>query len=203
MSADLPPVPVRRSRPLALVRMGPVLLLYAAMSMAAVAWGLLRGPPDLITPDAVPMGPWAANACGLGLGLAAVLLSRGLLVRVGRVRHLSLRMARLLGPLDGPTILVLAVVSAVAEELLFRGAMQPTLGLVPSALIFGGLHIGPDRSFWPWTLNAAVMGLALGGLVWGTGSVLPAVLAHFTINFFNFHQLERLRRALDEAPSPC
>lgn len=181
-------------RPLALARMGPVLLLYAAMALGAVVWGWLRGAPDLLTPDPVPLDPWLGAACGLGLGASAVLLARGLLVRVPRVRSLSLRMARLLGPLDGVTILVLAAVSAVAEELLFRGAAQPTLGVVPTALIFGGLHIGPDRSFWPWTLNAVVMGLALGVLVWATGSVLPAVLAHFTINYFNFHQLERLRR---------
>ena len=45
----------------------------------------------------------------------------------------------------------------------------------------------------PWTIFALVLGFALGGLLLLTGSLLAPILAHFTINYFNLHQIEGLR----------
>lgn len=130
-------------------------------------------------------------AAGAGTGLAVVGLSQ-LIQRFEWARQLSAAMRKLLGELDGVSILVIAVFSALGEEMLFRGLLQPSIGIVWSSLIFGLLHIGPGRRFLPWTIMAIGMGFVFGGLYYVTGNLLAPILAHFTINFFNLHALVRL-----------
>ncbi len=79
-------------------------------------------------------------------------------------------------------LLVLAVVPAICEELLFRGFLQTGLvrvlggegrGVVVSALLFAAFHLDP----WRFT-GVFVLGLFLGTLVVRSGSLWPAVVAH-------------------------
>ncbi|MAD60052.1 MAG: hypothetical protein CMH49_00880 [Myxococcales bacterium] len=89
----------------------------------------------------------------------------------------------------------LAVMSALAEEVIFRGWLQDYLGLVWTSVIFGLLHIPPQRSHWPWTLSALLMGFAFGGLYEWRASVTAPFIAHFTINYFNLHALAELKHS--------
>jgi sodium transport system permease protein len=87
------------------------------------------------------------------------------------------------------TVLTLAVMPAVCEELLFRGwalsafvGSRPTMrraaiAVVAQAAAFAAFHLLPERM--PQTF---VMGLVLGGLVLATGSILPAIVAHAVHN---------------------
>ncbi|MGE5184856.1 MAG: lysostaphin resistance A-like protein, partial [Acidobacteriota bacterium] len=103
----------------------------------------------------------------------------------------------LLGPLTGREILILAIASAIGEELLFRGALMPWLGVWWQGLVFALLHVGPGRRFLPWTASALVLGIAFGGLAVWTGNLGGPIAAHFTINFLNlrFIVTEPLRPA--------
>ena len=89
----------------------------------------------------------------------------------------------------------LAVMSALAEEVIFRGWLQNYLGLVWTSIIFGLLHIPPQRSHWPWTLSALIMGFAFGALYEWRASVTAPFIAHFTINYFNLHALAELKQS--------
>ena len=130
-------------------------------------------------------------AVGAGCGLAVVALSRVLERAFAWARELGDAMGELLGKLDSRTILVVAVFSALGEEMLFRGLLQPSIGLVWSSLIFGLLHVGPGRRYIPWTVMAVGMGFAFGGMFFYTGNLLAPILAHFTINYFNLHAIAR------------
>ena len=77
----------------------------------------------------------------------------------------------------------LAVVSSFGEEILFRGALQPILGIWLTSIGFGFLHLDPDGGVSVWTAWAMVAGLLLGTIVDVTGSLWPAILVHFLINF--------------------
>ena len=112
-------------------------------------------------------------------------------------RNLHRSCRSLLGRLTGREILVLALASSVGEELLFRGALQPVLGLWLQALVFALLHIGPGWRFVPWTAWAFVMGLCFGLLFQWTGDLGGPIVAHFTINFLNLHYISRV-----ELPAP-
>ena len=94
------------------------------------------------------------------------------------------------------TVLLLAAVTAGAEELFFRGALMPLLGLVAQALLFGLFHPVPRRA-WAYPAFAAVAGLTFGALTLATGSLVPAMVAHFGINL---QGLWEVRRRDEEPP---
>ncbi|MBI1951928.1 MAG: CPBP family intramembrane metalloprotease [Acidobacteria bacterium] len=79
-------------------------------------------------------------------------------------------------------LLIVAVVPAVCEEILFRGFVHSGLvrefesapkAILAGAFVFAGFHLNP------WRFSVLlVIGLFLGYLVHRTGSLLPAMLAH-------------------------
>ncbi|MGF1467462.1 MAG: type II CAAX prenyl endopeptidase Rce1 family protein [Sandaracinaceae bacterium] len=135
------------------------------------------------------MATGVSLALGAVLALVAVLGARWSVRRYGWARTLHVELRRLLGPLPVPTALAFALTSALGEELLFRGALQPWLGYVPASVLFGLLHVGPDRRFVPWTVQAVGMGFALGAIVQVSGVLWGAVLAHAVVNFVNLRFL--------------
>lgn len=83
-------------------------------------------------------------------------------------------------------ILCIALLAPVAEELLFRGAIQqrlfrlwqrPSWAIAGSALIFGLAHLNPMQI--PF---AILMGLALGTVYQQTGSLLFCIVMHIVNN---------------------
>jgi membrane protease YdiL (CAAX protease family) len=100
--------------------------------------------------------------------------------------------------LDGvASLTAIALVPACCEELLFRGVLLPSLarswgpavGVLGSAVLFGLIHLMPvstgDVSFYrvPFAFSVGV-GLAILRL--RTGSLLPSILAHATLNTITF-----------------
>jgi membrane protease YdiL (CAAX protease family) len=79
-----------------------------------------------------------------------------------------------------PQALLLSLPVAIGEEIFFRGALQPVLGLVPTSLFFTALHA--QYGFTPALVSLFVVGLALGVLARRRGTV-AAILAHFVFNF--------------------
>ena len=81
------------------------------------------------------------------------------------------------GDLSALEITVISLAAGVGEELLFRGVLQPELGLVPASVIFGLLHMGGSGTlaFGCWVM---VIGGALGGLAVWTGGLLAPIVAH-------------------------
>jgi hypothetical protein len=141
----------------------------------------------------------AALAKGLGaaavIGAAVVLASHHIARRTGWGRRLHAEFHALLGALDSRRILLLALLSAGGEEVLFRGVLQPRLGLWAATSLFAALHVPLRRSLVPWTAFAFAIGAVLGLLTEWAGSLWPAVLLHFLVNYFNLHDLA-------EAPAP-
>jgi membrane protease YdiL (CAAX protease family) len=145
----------------------------------------------------------------LALGLGAIRTTKVLVRRTRWAERLHIELRGLVGPLSGARIAFFAVTSGVSEELFFRGAMQPLVGLWLAALVFGAVHIGPNKAFLPWTLWAALMGLLFGVLFQATGSLVGPVVAHVLINYENLHYLvsydpvtiARERRITPEAPT--
>lgn len=166
-------------------------LFYAGILGAALLWGWLRGDVNVfVLPPGDPVAPELHWRVGLGVGGGLLFVATArVFARFAWAQRLEAEFRRLLGPLRLRHVTVLALLSAVAEEAFFRGAMQPTLGLVPTSLVFGLMHIGPGRAFWPWTATALAAGFALGGITELTGDLLAAILAHFTVNYFHLWRI--------------
>ena len=75
---------------------------------------------------------------------------------------------------------LVAFFSSVGEEIAFRGALQPVLGLWPTTLLFALAHL--QYQFSPAALIILVVGAVLGLLRRYFGTV-SAIAAHFLYNF--------------------
>jgi uncharacterized protein len=82
-------------------------------------------------------------------------------------------------------ILVVALVPAISEEVLFRGLVQRNFefsfglagGGIAAGIIFGLYHLNPFS-----LVPLMVLGILFGLLVYKTGSILSAMVAHFVNN---------------------
>jgi membrane protease YdiL (CAAX protease family) len=167
-----------------------VLVLYLALASAGIAWSSLRGDASVWRfPGEENPQTLAGVLAGLFIGLGFVFASRYATHRFewGRALHRDLR--ALLGPLPGAEILVLAVASAVGEEIFFRGALLPAIGIWASSGIFALLHVGPKLRFLPWTISSFVAGMVFGQLFLWSGDLGGPVVAHFTVNALNLRYL--------------
>ena len=169
--------------------------LYGVLLIGAMLWSYLR------TGRVVPETLWRGRTWeSLGLGLllaAAVILVSDVVMRRRLLHWFAVEVRTLLGPVDWSTALYLALLSGVGEEILFRGVMQPAIGYVATSLIFGLVHIGPDRRYLVWTAFAVVMGVLLGGTLLITGSLVGPLVAHVLINAVNLRRIGRLELPAD------
>jgi len=165
-------------------------LLFAPSLVLGVlggVWVLLRPWPYSV--DTGPAGQVLAGVLSAALLLgAAWLLER----TVPSFRYASRLMESALRAVSLPawTTLLLAAATAGAEELFFRGGLLPLVGVVPQALLFGLFHPVPRRA-WAYPAFAAVAGLVFGGLTLATGSLLPAMVAHFAVNLQGLWEVRR------------
>ena len=118
-------------------------------------------------------------------------------------RHASRLLERALSPirLSLPFIFFLAAASSVAEELFFRGLLMPLVGVWGQALLFGLLHPATRRG-WSYTAFTFVAGLAFGYATLHTGSLFPAIAAHFLINLQGFWEVRQLQKRKRSAAVP-
>ena len=93
------------------------------------------------------------------------------------------------GALAAGGLLVLVILPAVGEELVFRGSLQPLLGRIlgrphaavwVSALIFSAIH-----GQWLGFVPRCLLGALFGYLALWTGSLWPSVLAHLSNNLLS------------------
>jgi membrane protease YdiL (CAAX protease family) len=152
---------------------------YAALLLAAVVVGSLGGQNAIALGNSPVFGLFVGVISACGTVALGVLLYRLL----PALRRLSDELAPHL--VDGAKrrdLVLLSIFSGVGEEALFRGALQPEIGLVASSLLFGVLHVGPDRRYLVWTLWAVAAGFLFGLLYLWTGGILAPVTAHVMHN---------------------
>jgi membrane protease YdiL (CAAX protease family) len=175
-----------------LSRASLVIGLYGGMALLALVLAAGRGNPDLYR-IGDPSAFMLVGGLGLGIavGLGVVGLTRLATRHFQWARDLHASFHDLLGPLTTREIVILALASSIGEELLFRGALLPWLGVWIQAVVFALLHVGPKKRFLPWTASALVLGIAFGWLTVWTGSLGAPIAAHFTINFLNLRFIVR------------
>ncbi|MFH1129751.1 MAG: type II CAAX endopeptidase family protein [Pseudomonadota bacterium] len=163
------------------------IIVYSILIAMAFFWGYLAGRPHVLWNPT--KSTWVSCLIGLlagtGFGATFVLLTRAAASKIAWAKELTIWLGSILGPISWRDAFVVAIFSSFGEEMFFRGAMQPNLGLTWTTIIFGLLHVAPRLRFASWTLLAGVLGLLFGiGAIW-TGNLAGPIAAHFVINFFN------------------
>ncbi|MBN2303181.1 MAG: CPBP family intramembrane metalloprotease [Anaerolineae bacterium] len=190
--------PDRRVTPRQLVSYG----LWLGLGMIAAAWIWRGAPGDHLPPHWFPAAHWALDVAlgalvGLGFGLGAWRLLdwvpslkriEELVVTTVDMSMLRYRHAVYVGLLAG-----------IPEEILFRGAIQPTLGLVLTSALFGALH----AITWVYFVYAMIAGMVLGVLAQWRSGLWASVAAHTVIDVVMLALLIRSwrRRGLEHPPS--
>lgn len=138
-----------------------------------------------------------------------VLLGVGILVATGQLfdawfpsfRLHKEQTHRLIGPLSWSSVIILAFLAAAGEELLFRGVMQPYLGLGLTSVLIGFLHFSPQGSFTAWSVYGLLTAMLLGVVFEHTKSLVPGFALHsiVNINFLLKHYFAMKRLAGDVA----
>lgn len=172
------------------------LVFYGALAVAAVVWRMgFYDEPICCAPGAETSDWLQTFDRDLLIGLAAgglVILASDWMTRGTEWGELLARsMAAALGRLSVPDALLLAVASGIAEEMFFRGALQPRAGLLLASLLFGCVHFVPRREFLPWTGFALLAGLLFGSLFEWTGNLTAPIVAHILVNGVNLPALVR------------
>ncbi len=166
-------------------------LFYAVMAAVAALWSSLlpQGMKGLLAlPQTLTVPWWSA-----GLGAAVLLIGSSELAQAQSpaMRVVASEMCETMAPFTWPRAIWFALTSGLAEEALFRGAAQATLGPWLTALVFALLHGGGRRRTLPWAAFALLAGVVLAGLVRVYGSLAPAVVAHVVVNAVNLRRLQR------------
>ncbi|HKW70066.1 MAG TPA: CPBP family intramembrane glutamic endopeptidase [Candidatus Dormibacteraeota bacterium] len=122
----------------------------------------------------------ALAAAGVFFAFAQGIDSLGHAWTPGIARRIDEATNHVFGQLGGPVgIIALAIVPGLCEELLFRGALQPRIGLVATALLFTSIHTQYALSL----DTAAVLAIALGlGLLRKYTNTTTSCTCHVTYN---------------------
>jgi membrane protease YdiL (CAAX protease family) len=79
-------------------------------------------------------------------------------------------------------VILIAIVSGVAEEIFFRGVLQANIGIWLASVVFGLAHIWKKSAIF-YGIYATMLGLLFGGLYVWSGSLWVPILAHVVNNF--------------------
>ena len=138
-----------------------------------------------------PLQPWSWNLRDTGYGMLATLpmlafFFASMRFPLGPLRGIREFLVEHLGPVlhqcTWYDLVLVAAMAGLGEEILFRGLLQPWIGLFASNLVFGVVH-----SVTPlYAVIAAIIGAYLGGLQVATNNLWPPVLAHALYDFVAF-----------------
>jgi len=166
------------------------------LAWAAARW-LGISPLDQLhaTPSAFAVGIVAAVPLLLGLRWT-------LTTATNSVRRLVALVVEQLGPLLAPLswleLLLLAALAGFAEEILFRGVVQPGLARVlpeSGALVIASAAFGLAHFITPtYAVLAGLAGLYLGGLFLLHGSLTAPIVAHTVYDIVALSYVVRLYR---------
>ncbi|HVW25912.1 MAG TPA: CPBP family intramembrane glutamic endopeptidase [Polyangiaceae bacterium] len=169
---------------------------YALLGILALLLvSFWRGGSPLLHPDPwLVLDPSARHVYSALWGVAfaglLVICTRFAVTRFAWARELHAALRPFASGMSLPAIVLIAMLSAFGEEMLFRGLLAPSIGVVPQALIFGAAHQIRGSSRWVWVSWATVVGLALGAMYQLTGSLVGPLAAHAIVNACNLAYLK-------------
>ena len=135
---------------------------------------------------------WRQVLAGLTFGL---ICARGSweIVQLPFMKHSHRLFAGIIAPmrLNMLEILFISVCAGIGEELLFRGGLQPLLGIWPTSILFVLLHGYLNPFNLPLSVYGVYMILVIGvmGLLTEHMGIITAITAHVVVDVYLLYQL--------------
>lgn len=156
------------------------------IGMPLIGWLIARfAEINLMERWSGPAPIWQQLLIGIPVGLAAAYIAK-FIVHRDFMRGVRIRYARMIGDLnlDRSEIIFISVCAGVGEELLFRGVLQPILGVIFTAVLFVAIHGYLNPRDWRISVYGVAMTLIIVGLGFLTElyGVWTAAMAHTLID---------------------
>lgn len=165
---------------------------YGLLALAAVGWCWFTDRESVFWIGAPPTLDSVLAWSGVGALFAGVVIIGSDLAaeRFPIVRDMGGAFEDVLGDISWPEAFLLGLFSAFGEEMLFRGALLPSFGLIGSTVLFALVHWPMERRLFLWPFFAGAVGLAFGWAFETSGHLAGPIVAHFLVNFVNLGMLK-------------
>ncbi len=130
----------------------------------------------------VPPANWLQAAAYSVMGLAAIIsLMLVLSILLSYINYAdNEKVFEKLGEVPLWILPFAVIVAPFTEEMLFRGALVPQIGIIGSSVLFGALHVFYGSVM--EVVGTMLVGIVLAFVFKRTGSVVPCIFAHFVFN---------------------
>lgn len=188
-----------------LARQAATCALFCVAAFAVMTW---RHPADLLADARTGLPLQLQAALVLAATFAAWMAVRCALAWPAIRRRLQVPPALRQLDLSAPRPLQIALCAGIGEELLFRAALLPALGLLLSSTLFALAHgrtalLAPSRrARWLYMAQTLVAGLCLG-LVFQHLGLLVAIGLHVLIDWAGLTLLHARTQDLDRGAQPA
>jgi uncharacterized protein len=137
---------------------------------------------------------WKQILVGISLGISSAAVAHFVL-SMPFMRTVSAKYVNMFSQfkLGWNEILFVSFCAGMGEEILFRGAIQPFIGIILTSIVFVAIHGYLNPKEW----RISVYGIALTGVICALGyatahiGILSAIIAHFMIDVWLLHLLQR------------
>lgn len=131
-----------------------------------------------------------------GLLSGAIIALGGIaIINAAFMRRIHIHYSNLLGrfKLSISEMVLISLCAGVGEELLFRGAVQPFLGIVITAFVFVGIHGYINPMNWRLSIYGLYMtvGISVLGFLSERHGLLTPIIAHTVIDIFLLYYLQK------------
>ncbi|MFM7725783.1 MAG: CPBP family intramembrane glutamic endopeptidase [Flavobacteriales bacterium] len=136
----------------------------------------------------------------------AIALGAHLLIASPLLNQVNSSYARILGrfKLNLSEVVLISLCAGIGEEMLFRGAIQPFLGIPITSILFVAIHGYLNPRDW----RLAIYGLFMtGGIAWlgylaDTRGLLSAMMGHTIIDVYLLLYLQRTAKTIQVTDNP-
>ena len=151
-------------------------------------------------------GEWSAQLIwGSFAGLCIAVVAH-LMIASPLLRDVNTTYARMLGRfrLNFSEVLLISLCAGVGEEILFRGAIQPFLGVAVTSVLFVAVHGYLNPKDWRLSVYGAFMtiGIASLGYLAETRGLLSAIIGHTVIDVYLLLYLQRTAKSIPVTENP-
>ncbi|MDZ4750070.1 MAG: CPBP family intramembrane glutamic endopeptidase [Flavobacteriales bacterium] len=144
---------------------------------------------------------WEQLLIGIGLGIVSAALAH-VVLSLPFMKEVNTKYVNLFAQfkLGWNEIMFVSFCAGVGEEILFRGAIQPLLGIVITSVFFVAIHGYLNPREWRICVYGVVLTFVIGALGYASAHVgiLSAIIAHMMIDIWLLFMLQRDIRAIPE-----
>ena len=151
-------------------------------------------------------GLWGQQVLWGSLAGLCIAVVAHLMIASPLLREVNTSYARMLGrfQLSFSEVLLISLSAGVGEEILFRGAIQPFLGVAVTSVLFVAVHGYLNPKDWRLSVYGVFMtiGIAWLGYLAETQGLLSAIIGHTIIDVYLLIYLQRSAKTISVTDNP-